>query len=81
MLVINRKSNESIIIGDNIEIIVSSVDGDRVKLCINAPKDVPLMRKELLEAKKVNVQAQNNLEQNREMIKNVSKSFKFNKGE
>lgn len=81
MLVINRKSNESIIIGDNIEIIVSSVDGDRVKLCINAPKDVPIMRKELLEAKKVNVQAQNNLEQNREMIKNVSKSFKFNKGE
>lgn len=81
MLVINRKSNESIIIGENIEIIVSSVDGDRVKLCINAPKDVPIMRKELLEAKKVNVQAQNNLEQNREMIKNVSKSFKFNKGE
>ena len=38
MLVISRKVSESIIIGDNIEIIVSEISGDRVKICINAPK-------------------------------------------
>ena len=61
MLVINRKSNESIIIGDNIEIIISEIDGDRVKVCIDAPKEISIVRKELLEAREVNKQSDNKL--------------------
>ena len=57
MLVISRKVSESIIIGDNIEIIVSEISGDRVKICINAPKEIPILRKELLETRSLNQEA------------------------
>lgn len=57
MLVITRRASESIIIGKDIEIIVSEVSGDKVKICIDAPKDIPVMRKELLETKNLNIEA------------------------
>ena len=57
MLVISRKVSESIIIGDNIEIIVSEISGDRVKVCINAPKVIPIVRKELLVTRALNEEA------------------------
>lgn len=57
MLVISRKVSESILIGDNIEIIVSEVSGDRAKLCINAPKEVRIVRKELIETQSLNREA------------------------
>ncbi|SER99980.1 carbon storage regulator CsrA [Salisediminibacterium halotolerans] len=47
MLVLTRKENESIQIGDDIELTVVSVDGDQVKLGINAPKNVDIHRKEV----------------------------------
>lgn len=49
MLVLSRKVGESIIIADDIEIIIRAVDGDNVRLGINAPKEVKVYRKELLE--------------------------------
>nr|WP_319488423.1 carbon storage regulator [uncultured Caproiciproducens sp.] len=57
MLVISRKVSESIIIGDNIEIILSEISGDRAKICINAPKEIPIVRKELLETRALNEEA------------------------
>lgn len=47
MLALSRKLQESIIIGDNIEITILSISKDQVKLGINAPKSVPVHRKEI----------------------------------
>ncbi len=50
MLVLSRKKNESIVINDNITIVVVEVRGDKVRLGIDAPKDVPVHRKEIYNA-------------------------------
>lgn len=50
MLVLTRKKDEAIVIGDNIEIIVSEISEDKVKIAINAPKDIRIFRKELIKA-------------------------------
>lgn len=47
MLVITRKKDDSIFIGDDIEVIVVKIDDGSVKLAIKAPKDVTILRKEL----------------------------------
>ena len=47
MLVLSRKVNERLIIGNNIELIVLGVVGDRVKFGFNAPREVPIYREEL----------------------------------
>ena len=54
MLVLSRKKNESIIINDNITIVVVDVRGDKVRLGIEAPKEVPVHRLEVYEAIKRN---------------------------
>jgi carbon storage regulator len=50
MLVLSRKLNESIIIGDRIKITVVGLRGNQVRLGIEAPGDVTIMRQELLDA-------------------------------
>ena len=47
MLVLSRKPNQSITIGDQIEIVVQSVAGDRVRLGIRAPREIPVFRSEV----------------------------------
>lgn len=47
MLVLGRKIGESIIIDDHIEITVTAVEGDMVRLGINAPKHITIHRKEI----------------------------------
>lgn len=47
MLVLTRKSNQSIMIGDDIEISVLSVMGEKVRIGIQAPRDVPVFRREV----------------------------------
>jgi len=50
MLVLSRKKNESIRIGDNITLVVVEIRGDKVRLGIEAPKDVPVHRQEVYDA-------------------------------
>ena len=50
MLILSRKKDESIIIGDNIEISIVDIKGDHVKLGIKAPKDVKVYRQEVYNA-------------------------------
>ncbi len=47
MLVLSRKVNQSIMIGDQIEVTVLSVAGEKVRLGIRAPREVPVLRDEL----------------------------------
>ena len=47
MLVLTRKVEESILIGDDVEIMVLGVSGDKVRIGINAPREVEVFRKEV----------------------------------
>jgi carbon storage regulator len=47
MLVLTRKTNQSIMIGDDIEVAVLAVSRDKIRLGITAPRDVPVFRKEV----------------------------------
>lgn len=49
MLVLARRLNESIMIGDEVEIVVVALQGDQVKIGIRAPRSVPVYRKEIYE--------------------------------
>lgn len=55
MLVLTRKVHQSIMIGDDIEVVVLEVRGEQVRIGIKAPKDVPVHRKEIYEQ----IQAEN----------------------
>jgi len=49
MLILTRKLNESIYIGDDVTITIIGIDGDRVRVGIDAPKDLKILRSELVE--------------------------------
>jgi len=55
VLVLTRKKNESIVINDNIEITIVDVQGEQVRIGINAPKSVSIYRKEIF----LEIQAEN----------------------
>jgi len=48
MLVLSRKANETIVLDNAIEVTVLEILGERVKIGINAPRDIPIVRQELL---------------------------------
>lgn len=57
MLILQRKKNQSIVIGDDIKITVLDVGSDNVKIAIEAPKSISIARSELLEAADANKEA------------------------
>ena len=60
MLVLTRKSNQSIMIGDDIEVSVLAIMGEKVRIGIQAPRDIPVFRKEVyLEIQQENVASGN----------------------
>lgn len=52
MLVVTRKPSQSVVIGQDIEVVVVSVRGEQVRLGIRAPKSIPVHRKEVLDRMK-----------------------------
>lgn len=50
MLVLSRKKNESIVINDNIRVVIVEIRGDKVRLGVEAPPEVPVHRQEVFEA-------------------------------
>ena len=50
MLVLSRQRDESIMIGDDVEIIIVDVRGDKVRLGITAPRNIPVHRREIYDA-------------------------------
>lgn len=71
MLVVSRKKGESILIGDDIEILVSKLDDGSVKLAIDAPRSVSILRKELY--KEVTDENKNATKIDLDMLKNLKK--------
>lgn len=71
MLVITRKKGESILIGNNIEITVTKVEDGSVKLSIDAPREITILRKELY--KEVEEENKMAAEFNLEVIKSLKK--------
>ena len=73
MLALSRRLNESIVIGNDVEISILEIKGDQVKIGINAPKNVPIFRKEIF----VQIQEENKnavaQEQSREAIEQLFK--------
>ena len=73
MLVVTRKPDESITVADNIEITILEIAKDKVKIGINAPKDVKIFRSELKMLRQTNEQAAN---ASGEAIRNLLDSHK-----
>ncbi len=73
MLALSRKTNESIMIGNDVEVSILEIKGDQVKIGIKAPKAVPVFRKEIF----VQIQEENKnavaQEQTRETIEELFK--------
>lgn len=73
MLVLSRKRGQTILINNEIEIFVSSIDGESVKLGISAPADVSILRKELVEeVRATNIEASATLK-NVNLLKTIKK--------
>lgn len=74
MLVLTRKPNEAIMIGDDIEITILSVEGEQIKLGINAPKNVEIHRKEIY----LSIQQENSeaVKTESNLLENINEYFK-----
>ncbi|MFJ7639478.1 carbon storage regulator CsrA [Peribacillus sp. NPDC097225] len=74
MLVLTRKQNESLMIGNDIEITILAVDGEQIKIGINAPKNVDIHRKEVY----LSIQEENNEATKTEtnLLENLNAFFK-----
>lgn len=59
MLILQRKASESLVINGNIKITIQEITADRVKIAIDAPREISIVRSELLEAASVNKEATN----------------------
>ena len=77
MLILYRKKGDSILIGDNITISVIESNADGVRLAIAAPREVSILRKELMEAAEVNREAAGtDAVDNKEVLRKMNEMLK-----
>ncbi|MDR0820917.1 MAG: carbon storage regulator [Oscillospiraceae bacterium] len=57
MLVVTRKTEEGLVIADNVEVTVLEISKDRVKIGISAPKEMKIMRSELVKTQEENIES------------------------
>ena len=76
MLVLSRQKDESIVIGDNVEITIVDVRGDKVRLGITAPKEIPVHRREIYDAIQREKKAKQLQEQKEQQDKKEEKNQK-----
>jgi carbon storage regulator len=74
MLVLTRKSNQSIMIGDEIEVSVLAIMGEKVRIGIEAPRKVPVFRKEVY----IEIQQERSTEEERDHVDQALESLKAN---
>ncbi len=67
MLVISRKVDESLVIGDDIVVTILAIEGDRIKIGINAPRDLIILRQEIYRAVQDQVKIQELLSKETEL--------------
>jgi len=75
MLVLTRKSNQSIMIGDDIEVSVLAIIGEKVRIGIQAPRDIPVFRKEVY----LEIQLERSDESEREQVTEALERLKAKK--
>jgi len=74
MLVLSRRKNDSIIIGDDVTVTIVDCDGDKVRIGIDAPKNIRVLRKELMETAEDNAAASKvNVDKFEELLGNIKK--------
>lgn len=74
MLVLSRKAGESVYIGDDIKITLVEFIGDKIKIGIEAPKSMTVLREELYQTLSTNKQATENV--NSQLLRELAQSFK-----
>lgn len=79
MLILHRKKGESLVINENITVTILEVSGEKVKIAIEAPKEIPILRTELMTAVEVNKEAVNTNGLSAKEIKNVLGVSKYRK--
>lgn len=70
MLVLSRQRDESIMIGDNVEITIVDIRGDKVRLGITAPREIPVHRREIFDAIQREKKEKEKLEQPQQTTEN-----------
>lgn len=74
MLILQRKLGESIVIGDNIVVSIADISSDRVKISIDAPKEISIIRSELLAAVDSNREAAQASKKSISILKDIFKN-------
>lgn len=75
MLLLSRHKNESIMVGNDVEIFIIDIHGGRVRLGIKAPKDIPVHRREIFDAIERNKGNSNNEREEKCLKWKISKYF------